>query len=392
MIPSNRLVDIVDHTIVLRPAEIGSIAPSVDRVLETAARAYGPGLIAVILTGSGSDGSAGAWHVKAAGGLIVIEDPATAKFPSMPRSISPLLVDATADLESMGEALAEMLATDGHAPSGGEAREFSALLDWVHRNGGADFSTYKPATILRRLRGRMIANGDASIDAYRRRLEADPEEYARLLSSLLIKVTEFFRDPAVFAHLRDKVLPGLVEDARRTGQQLRLWSAGCATGEEAYSLAISAIEAMHDGGAAWICACSRRTSTATRSPTRAAASTPRRPSRTCPTDIRERYFIETDSGYEVGKPLRSAVVFGEHDLGGRAPFPRIDLVLCRNVLIYFAVPMQRATLETFAYSLREGGYLVLGPSETVSPLPGPYREEPGRMRIFRRLPAPRRCR
>ena len=207
VIPSNRLVDIVDHTIVLRPAEIGSIAPSVDRVLETAARAYGPGLIAVILTGSGSDGSAGAWHVKAAGGLIVIEDPATAKFPSMPRSISPLLVDATADLESMGEALAEMLATDGHAPSGGEAREFSALLDWVHRNGGADFSTYKPATILRRLRGRMIANGDASIDAYRRRLEADPEEYARLLSSLLIKVTEFFRDPAVFAHLRDKVLP-----------------------------------------------------------------------------------------------------------------------------------------------------------------------------------------
>ena len=81
-------------------------------------------------------------------------------------------------------------------------------------------------------------------------LEADPEEYARLLSSLLIKVTEFFRDPAVFAHLRDKVLPGLIEDARRTGQQLRLWSAGCATGEEAYSLAISAIEAMHDGGAA----------------------------------------------------------------------------------------------------------------------------------------------
>jgi two-component system CheB/CheR fusion protein len=386
VIPSNRLVDIVDHTIVLRPAEIGSIAPSVDRVLETAARAYGPGLIAVILTGSGSDGSAGAWHVKAAGGLIVIEDPATAKFPSMPRSISPLLVDATADLESMGGALAEMLATDGHEPSGGEAREFRALLDWVHRNGGADFTTYKPATILRRLRGRMIANSDTSIDAYRRRLEADPEEYARLLNSLLIKVTEFFRDPDVFAHVQEKVLPGLIEDARRTGQQLRLWSAGCATGEEAYSLAISAIEAMHDGGAAVdlrvfatdidrdAVAYARR------------GLYPETAIQNLPDAIRERYFIETDSGYEVGKPLRSAVVFGEHDLGGRAPFPRIDLVLCRNVLIYFAVPMQRATLETFAYSLREGGYLVLGPSETVSPLPGPYREEPGRMRIFRRLP------
>ncbi len=103
VIPSNRLVEIVDHTILLRPAESGSVAPSVDRVLETAATAYGPGLVAVILTGSGSDGSAGAWHVKEAGGLVVIENPATAMFPSMPRSISPLLVDVTADLEFDGD-------------------------------------------------------------------------------------------------------------------------------------------------------------------------------------------------------------------------------------------------------------------------------------------------
>jgi PAS domain S-box-containing protein len=246
VVPSNRLVEIVDHDMRLRPATPGSVAPSVDLLLESAATAYGSGLTAVILTGTGSDGSAGAWQVKKAGGTVVIENPATALFSSMPRSISPSLVDSSADLDSIGGVLRDLMAVGSSSPRGREGREFAELLDRVRERSGIDFSTYKPATIVRRLRGRMGATGQASIGAYARKLDTDAEEYARLISSLLIKVTEFFRDPKVFDHLRDQTMPMLIDEARTSGRPLRLWSAGCSTGEEAYSLAITLAEAMGD--------------------------------------------------------------------------------------------------------------------------------------------------
>lgn len=222
VVPSNRLVEIVDGELRLRPAKPGSVAPSVDLLLETAAAAFGPGLTAVILTGSGSDGSAGAWHVKKAGGAVVIENPATAMFPSMPRSISPSLVDASVDLDSIGHTLRDLLITGGTAPIGREGREFEALLERIRERSGIDFSTYKIATIIRRLRGRMGAKGHSSIAAYAKQLESDQEEYARLISSLLIKVTEFFRDAKVFNHLRDETLPLLIDEARAHRRQLRV--------------------------------------------------------------------------------------------------------------------------------------------------------------------------
>jgi two-component system CheB/CheR fusion protein len=388
VVPSNRLVEIVDGQLRLRPARPGSLAPSVDLLLETAAAAFGPGLTAVILTGSGSDGSAGAWHVKRAGGAVVIENPATALFPSMPRSISPSLVDVTADLDSIGGVLRDLLSAGSSAPEGGEGREFAALLEQVRERSGIDFSTYKTATIIRRLRGRMGATSTTSLADYARLLDGDPGEYAKLISSLLIKVTEFFRDPKVFQHLQVQTLPRLVEEARRDGRQLRMWSAGCSTGEEAYSLAIALAETLDDDatpldvrifatdidGAA--VAFARR------------GLYPAAALNKVPAAVRDRYFVKSDGGYEVAKSLRSVMTFGEHDLGSRAPFPRIDLILCRNVLIYFTQPMQLAALETFGFSLRDGGRLVLGPSETVAAMPTPFAEDNGRLRIYRRVPGP----
>ena len=157
VVPSNRLVEIVEGELRLRPARRGSVAPSVDLLLETAAAAFGSGLVAVILTGSGSDGAAGAWHVKQAGGAVVVENPATALFPSMPRSISPSLVDETADLDSIAEVVSSLLAAGGAAPKGRDGRDFASLLDRIRERSGIDFSTYKTATIIRRLRGRMVA-------------------------------------------------------------------------------------------------------------------------------------------------------------------------------------------------------------------------------------------
>ncbi|HET7677697.1 MAG TPA: CheR family methyltransferase [Candidatus Limnocylindrales bacterium] len=386
VVPSNRQVEIVDHTVRLRPARRGSVAPSVDLLLESAARAYGPGLTAVILTGTGSDGSAGAWHVKEAGGTVVIENPETAAFPSMPGSIPPTLVDATADVDAIGRVLRDILASAGSTPEWPDGDEFGALLQRIRDHSGIDFSSYKPATIERRLRGRMSATSQPSMAAYARYLEGHPAEYARLISSLLIKVTEFFRDPKVFQYLRERTLPALIEQARADGQELRVWSAGCSTGEEAYSLAITIAEAYGgEAPPAHVRVFATDIDHAAVAFARRGIYAPGALKSVAPA-ILARYFDRSDGWYEVAKPLRSMMIFGEHDLGARAPFPRIDLVLCRNVLIYFTPAMQRTALETFAFSLREGGLLVLGPSETVAAMPDLFAEDNARLRVYRRLP------
>ena len=386
VVPSNRLVEISHGELRLRAARAGAVAPSIDVLLESAAEVFGPGLIAVILTGSGSDGSAGARHVKSAGGAVVIENPATAMFPSMPSSIPPSLVDATADLDSIGAVLCDLLAA-GNAPAeGSDHDELRDFLERIRERSGIDFSSYKPATILRRLRGRMNATARPTIAAYAAYLETDPEEFARLVNSLLIKVTEFFRDPKLFDYLRAEVLPELIAEARRDQRELRIWSAGCSTGEEAYSLAIIVAEALGEEPAwpevrIFATDIDREAITFARRGIYPPAAL-----KDLPAGVRDRHFVKSDGGYEVAKRLRALMVFGEHDLGERAPFPRIDLLLCRNVLIYFTAPMQRVALETFAFSLRPGGRLVLGTSETVTALPEPFEEEHARLRVYRRLP------
>lgn len=383
VVPSNRIVEISHGDLRLRAARAGAVAPSIDVLFESAAGVFGPGLIAVILTGSGSDGASGAWHVKNAGGAVVIENPATAMFPSMPSSIPPSLVDATADLDAIGPIVCDLLAAGSHAAAA-ETDELGALLGRIHERSGIDFRSYKPATILRRLHGRMSATARPTLAAYAAYLETDPEEYARLLNSLLIKVTEFFRDPKVFDYLRASVLPELISDARREGRELRIWSAGCSTGEEAYSLAIIVAEAL--GDEPWpdvrifATDIDREAIAFARRGVYPAAALKHLPAGT-----RDRYFVKSDGGYTVAKRLRAVMAFGEHDLAERAPFPRIDLLLCRNVLIYFSSPMQRVALETFAFSLRPGGRLALGASESVLALPEPFEEEHSSLRVFRRL-------
>ena len=386
VVPSGRLAEISRGRLHLRPAKPGKVAPSVDRLLETASKAYGPGLTAVILTGTGSDGSAGAWHVKEHGGTVVIENPTTAMFPSMPGSISPSLVDARADLDDIGVVVRDLLAAGAAPPRADELSEIESLLGLIRERSGIDFTTYKPATIVRRLRGRLSATSRPTVSAYSELVERDPAEYARLVSSLLIKVTQFFRDPKVFAFLAERTLPELIETARREGRELRVWSAGCSSGEEAYSLAITLAEAQGDNPVPMRVFATDVDAAAIAFARRGLYASGAL--KGMPTHLRDRYFVSADGGFEVIRRLRAQMIFGEHDLGSRGPFPRIDLVLCRNVLIYFTPAMQRLVLETFAYSLRDGGRLVLGPSETVAARPEPFAEDHGRLRVYRRLPGP----
>ena len=385
VVPANRHIEVNDHQVTLLSDGGGRPVPSIDLLLSTAAKAYGERLVAVILTGTGSDGTSGARAVKQAGGTVVIQDPATAAYPGMPQSLAPQVVDVVADIEHIGPILYDILTGAGLPEKEQDAeREIRRFLDQMRERLGLDFRSYKPATIRRRLQRRIVATKSSDLAGYIDYLESHPEEYQRLASSLLIKVTEFMRDQQLFNALRDHVLPDIVAYSRQHERDLRIWSAGCATGEEAYSLAILMCEALGEElpnfnikiFATDLDADAIEFARRGRYPVDALGK--------LPDDILDRYFIRVDGSYEAKKQVRSMIVFGEHDLVQRAPFPRIDLVVCRNVLIYFTRELQQHALELFAFALRDGGYLALGKTETVSPGAQYFTPQQGDQKIYRR--------
>jgi two-component system CheB/CheR fusion protein len=385
VVPANAHVEIRDHTINLMPDVGGRPVPSVDLLLTSAAKAYGERLVAVILTGTGSDGTAGAWAVKQAGGTVVIQDPTTAEYPGMPQSLAPQVVDVVADIERIGPILHDILTGAGlpEKRQDGE-REIWHFLDHVREQTGLDFRSYKPATIQRRLQRRIVATKSDDLTGYMRYLESHHDEYQRLASSFLISVTEFMRDPELFDVLRDQVLPELITYSRQQGRELRIWSAGCATGEEAYSLAILVCEALEEDLPNFNVRIFATDLDADAIEFARRGRYPADAMDEIPGDIVDRYFTKIDGHYEAKKQVRSMIVFGEHDLVQRAPFPRIDLVVCRNVLIYFTRELQQHTLELFAFALRDGGYLALGKTETVSPGAEYFTPRQGEQKIYRR--------
>lgn len=385
VVPADSDAEITDHMLQLLSSSPVRPKPSVDHLLSSAARAYGERVIAVILTGSGSDGAAGARDVKAAGGTVIIENPETASYPSMPASLAPTAVDIVADLDRIGPILHDLL-TGLYVPSQPESlQSLDALLNYLRLQSGIDFNQYKRPTIMRRLQRRMASTGTSTIDNYRRYLQQHPDESGRLIASFLINVTEFFRDPAFFEYLREQVLPEVIARARaEPGHEIRIWSAGCATGEEPYSVAILLAELLRDEIAhlnVRIFATDVDIDAvmfARRGIYPAAALA------NLPDVLKTRYFAPLGDGYEITKQVRSLVVFGEHDLARRAPFPHIDLVLCRNVLIYFTSELQKRVLQLFAFALRDGGYLALGNAETASPLARSFASVHPHFKIYRR--------
>lgn len=383
VVPSNRHVTITDHHVDVHPDVTRRPTPSVDLLLATAAETFGERLIAVILTGSGSDGAAGAHAVKEAGGTVIIQDPETAAFPSMPRSLAPTLVDLSLPISEMGSVLAELLAAP--LPTrGAAAPDLQLLLDQLHTRHGINFGAYKSATIIRRLWRRMAVAKTTTIADYMAYLETHSEEEQRLVADFLIKVTRFFRDPVLFARLREQIIPELVTRAHQEERELRLWSAGCATGEEAYSLALLVAEAIADLSDALPVRIFATDLDETALGFARRGIYPASALSEVPAELVERSFSQRDGAFEVQKAVRGLIVFGAHDLAVRPPFPQTDLVLCRNVLIYFTAELQRRALDIFAYSLREDGVLVLGASETTGLASGAFAPIDRRLRIYRR--------
>jgi two-component system, chemotaxis family, CheB/CheR fusion protein len=245
VVPANRHIVVNDGTVAVESGDGAHPRPSVDLLLRTAAKAYGERLVAVILTGSGSDGAAGAVDVKHEGGTIVIQDPRTARYPSMPLALPPTVVDHVVDIGRMASLLKNLVL---HVPVPVVRESIDSavakVIALVSGQSDIDFQNYKSSTLLRRIGRRMSAVRCATVDDYLHYLEAQPDEVGQLASDLLINVTEFFRDREAFLFLRNAVLPEIVQRGRKRGRQLRFWSAGCSTGEEAYSLVMAVAEVL----------------------------------------------------------------------------------------------------------------------------------------------------
>jgi two-component system CheB/CheR fusion protein len=389
VVPANRHVVVRDGHVLLEGDHEGRPRPSVDLLLTSAAQAYGEHLIAVILTGSGSDGAAGAVEVKNAGGVVIIQNPQTASYPSMPLSLPPTVVDHVVELEQIGQLLYDLI--EGvKLPSPEKVEDpLRDLLAFVSRQANIDFRHYKSSTIMRRIARRMAVTHNTSIRDYTHYLETHPDEVNELVKAFLIKVTGFFRDPEAFDYLRNFVLPDLIERGREQVRVLRFWSAGCATGEEPYSLAILLADLLGNELPEWTVKIFATDLDESAVNFARRGLYPANVLKNLPDEYRERYFEPFDHGFRIAKSLRQMVIFGQQDLSRGVPFPRIDMVLCRNLLIYLKPELQQNVLDLFAYSLHQSnGYLFLGKAETARPSKAAFELINKKWKIYRCISGP----
>lgn len=383
VIPPNSDVAIIDHAANQYIEARGGAKPSIDRLFSTAAQFYGDRLIAVVLSGMGSDGLAGARSVKEHGGTVIVQEPSSATYPSLPLLIPPNVVDFVTRPEQMGPLIANILRRTDEADASDEQGILRTLLVEMRDRTGIDFLQYKMQTIMRRLSRLMVATGCDTLQEYTRYLQRHPDSYQKLVSAFLIKVTEFFRDPAFYEELRANILPRLMDEAVNNRAELRIWSAGSSTGEEAYSLAMLCADILPDDNPQVRIFATDIDEDSIGFARRGIYG--REAIRDVPAELVQRYFVRLGESYEVGKRIRNMTVFGQHDLAQRAPFPRIDMVLCRNVLIYFTKELQTRALQLFAFALRENGYLVLGRAESTTPLAQYFQVANASLKIYQRI-------
>ena len=365
--PDRELV-IEDGTIQSRPFhEPRGLRAPIDKFFESVATARGDGF-AVILTGAGSDGAVGVRKMKEAAGVILVQDPAEAEFPNMPRSaIATGVADFVEPVAKLTTRIAEILHSKRILVETAETeteQHVARIVAFLRARTGHDFASYKSATVRRRIGRRMQVTRQENLAAYVRYLTENPEEAQELFSDLLISVTSFFRDQSSFAALAETVVPALF-DACGPDDTIRCWAVGCATGEEAYSLAILMLE---EAGGREIRPNIQIFGSDLDEGALATAREGRYP-RAIEADMSEerlnRFFVEEVEHYRVRKEVRDIVLFAHHSALKDPPFMRMHLVTCRNLLIYLERDLQQQLLALFHYALKPGFYLFLGSAESA---------------------------
>jgi two-component system CheB/CheR fusion protein len=401
VIPPNKDMSILHGVLHLfEPSAARGLRLPIDFFLRSLAEDRQEHSIGVILSGMGSDGTIGCRAIKEKAGLVLVQAPASAKFDSMSKSaIAAGLADLIAPAEDLPGKIIDYLRHNlviARTDLPLEGKDHSALAKVIillRAKTGHDFSMYKKNTLYRRIERRMSIHQIEKIADYVRYLQENPQELEILFKELLIGVTSFFRDPAVWEQLREDVIPALLSNHPQGGA-LRAWSAGCSTGEEAYSLAITfkeALEKVKPGENFTLHIFATDLDRETIDKARQGVY-PRGIAADVSAERLKRFFIKEENGYRVGKEIREMVTFATQNVIMDPPFTKLDILICRNLLIYLTPELQKKLLPIFHYSLIPDGVLFLGSAETVSAVTELFAPLNIKSKLFRRresvLPAP----
>lgn len=391
VIPPNKSMSISQGVLhLIDPVEIRGLRLPIDFFMRSLAEDQQERAVGVVLSGMGSDGSRGLGAIKEQNGVVMVQEPSTAKFDSMPRNaISSVIVDILAPAEELPVSLLKFL---NHIPDiksfpVTEVQDKSSLekiIALLRNQTGNDFSLYKKNTMYRRIERRMTVHQITRIASYVNFLKENPKEVEILFKELMIGVTNFFRDPDVWEKLKETFIPDLIAGLRE-GSVLRAWVAGCSTGEEAYSLAIVFKETLekikpHGGILLQIFATDldkEAINSARKGVFPANITADVSPERL------NRFFILQDENYRINTEIREMVVFAQHNIIMHPPFTNLDILTCRNLLIYMDQELQKKILGLFYYSLNPEGIMVLGSSESLGTQSHLFKVADNRLKIYK---------
>jgi two-component system, chemotaxis family, CheB/CheR fusion protein len=394
LIPPGAIMYTDGRTLRLTPKNPRSLTLPIDVFFQSLATHHGDHAVGIVLSGTGSDGTRGAGAINEAGGLLIAQDPENAKFDGMPRSvIATGLVDAILPIESIAQRVVAHLSNQplplmgdmdvvaSHSLSMGPDAALSGILHLLLQVGGINFEDYKPGTIMRRIERRMAVHQVASIEGYLGLLNKDRAEVLTLRRELLIPVTSFFRDTEAFEALARQVIDPIVA-GKEAGQTIRVWCAGVSTGEEAYSVAMLFLEAFEQAKR-WPSLKIFATDVDQLNIETAASGTyPESILAEVSAQQLDRFFVKRGGSFVVKNELRQCIVFARHNMLSDPPFTKMDLVVCRNALIYFRSSAQDKALRRMQYALGAKGYLFLGSSESLGDLQRDFQTLSARHKIW----------
>ncbi|MDO8282564.1 MAG: chemotaxis protein CheB [Thermodesulfovibrionia bacterium] len=391
IIPPDRDMAILEGTLrLLEPVERRGLRHPIDFFFRTLADDQGEKAVCIVLSGTGTEGALGLRAVKGKGGLVIVQDPKTTRYDGMPASsIATGLVDYILPPDKMPGQLMSYISHAYPHPPKPEAKAESKFSEPLYKifvlirnHTGHDFSLYKQNTILRRIEKRMAILQVESMADYVTYLRSNSHEIELLFSELLIRVTNFFRDREAFEMIKEKALPLLFKD-RAPGQPVRIWIPACSTGEEAYSVAIIVQEYMSTLKEKYKVQIFATDIDREAIDMARTGLYPNSIAIDVSNERLNRFFIKKTSGYKIREEIRQMIVFAVQDIAKDPPFTQLHMISCRNVLIYFNAELQKKVIPMFHYSLKPGGILCLGTSETIGDHAGMFSTLHAKWKIFR---------
>jgi len=374
VIPPNTTMTLSDHALKLAPrGEVPGTHMAIDHFMRSLAEEQGSRAIGVILSGFGSDGTLGLAEIQAQGGVTFAQDESTAKYDGMPPSaIAAGYVDYVLPPNGIAQELVRIARHPyvGRSTLGSAERisrdnsSLSAIFQLLRRSTGLDFTHYRQTTILRRIQRRMIVHKLDKLEEYVKYVQVNPSEIKALYQDMLINVTSFFRNSGVFDAMKTDIFPHVMAN-RHSDSPIRIWTPACASGEETYSIAIALLEYLGEKAQQTsIQLFGTDVSENSIAKARAGAYPENIQGDVSPERLR-RFFTKIDSGYRISKSIRDMCIFAQHNLLNDPPFSQMDIICCRNLLIYLEPVLQSKAISLFHYSAKPNGYLILGTSEGV---------------------------